>query len=30
MSWIISWTTTIPFVLLAAPIIRKAVDRLTQ
>jgi len=29
-SWIIAWATMIPFVLLATPIIRRAVDVLTR
>jgi uncharacterized membrane protein YjjB (DUF3815 family) len=29
-SWIIAWVTMIPFVLLATPLIRKAVDALTR
>ncbi len=29
-SWIIAWATMIPFVLLATPLIRRAVDVLTR
>jgi hypothetical protein len=29
-SWIIAWATMIPFVLLATPFIRRAVDALTR
>ncbi len=29
-SWIIAWATMIPFVLLATPFIRRAVDVLTR
>jgi hypothetical protein len=29
-SWIIAWATMIPFVLLATPLIRRAVDALTR
>jgi hypothetical protein len=29
-SWIIAWATMIPFVLLAIPLIRRAVDALTR
>lgn len=28
-SWLVAWTTMIPFVLVATPFIRRAVDRLT-
>ncbi len=29
-SWLIAWATMIPFVLLATPLIRRAVDALTE
>jgi hypothetical protein len=29
-SWIIAWATMIPFVLMATPLIRRAVDVLTR
>ena len=29
-SWLIAWATMIPFVLLATPLIRRAVDVLTR
>jgi Protein of unknown function (DUF2798) len=29
-SWIVAWATMIPFVLLATPIIRRAVDAITS
>ena len=28
-SWLVAWATMVPFVLIATPFIRRAVDRLT-